>query len=249
MTGKPKAQALSPRQVLSDQRVLRISGPVMKKIATWNAQSMFQAGKIHNAIKEMKRMNIEILGISEMRWPNSGECLIDDHYIYYAGNDEVNHYNGVAFIVNAQVQKTVKSFVPVSDRVAFLQFNSRPYNVNIIQVYAPTSDHSDEVVEAFYEQLQTALNLTKKSEVTIIMGDFNAKIGSGAREDIVGRYGLGVANERGDRLFQFCQEMGFVVSNTFFKLPPRRLYTWTSNAHTPERIVRNQIDFVLINKR
>lgn len=81
------------------------------------------------------------------------------------------------------------------------------------------------------------------------MGDFNAKIGEGQLQDVVGQFGLGVRNDRGDRLVQFCQEESMVVMNTFFKLPPRRLYTWKSPADSPTNIVRNQIDFILVHKR
>ncbi|XP_060519748.1 craniofacial development protein 2-like [Cylas formicarius] len=242
MTGKAKVTALSPRQTFDGQGVLRISGPVMRRIATWNARSMFEAGKVHNAIKEMRRLNIEILGISEMRWPRSGQVQIEGHQVLYAGNDDRNHYNGVGIIVNEEVKGAIKAFAPISDRVILLQLNAHPFNVNIIQTYAPTCDHSDEEVELFYMHLDSAMELVNKSDVTIVMGDFNAKVGNRPREGIVGEYGLGVPNERGDRLVQFCQERELVITNTFFKLPSRRLYTWRSNAETLDRIVRSQID-------
>ncbi|KAH1015618.1 hypothetical protein HUJ04_006971 [Dendroctonus ponderosae] len=101
---------------------------------------------------------------------------------------------------------------------AQVQKRSDPaHNVNIIQIFTPTTDHSDKVVETFLEQLQTTVNLTKRAEITIIMDEFNAKISSSAREDIVGGH--------------------VVVSNTLLKLPPIRLYTWTSNPHKPGRMV------------
>lgn len=84
--------------------MLRITGLVMKKIAAWNVRGMFQSGKIRNVAKEMKRINIETLGTSEMRWPNSGECHIHDHYVNYSGNDDADHYNGVALIVSAEIR-------------------------------------------------------------------------------------------------------------------------------------------------
>lgn len=81
------------------------------------------------------------------------------------------------------------------------------------------------------------------------MGDFNSKIGKGGFEDIVGSFGLGERNERGNRLLHFCQEENMKVTNTWFCLPPRRLYTWRSPADKPNNIIRNQIDFILINRR
>jgi hypothetical protein len=85
--------------------------------------------------------------------------------------------------------------------------------------------------------------------INILMGDLNAKVGQGKVGEQVGKYGLGNRNDRGDRLIQFCQSEDFVITNTFFKLPPRRLYTWTSPQHTKEKIVRNQIDYIMIARR
>lgn len=81
------------------------------------------------------------------------------------------------------------------------------------------------------------------------MGDFNSKVGKEKVNDIVGPYGLGTRNPRGDRLIPFCQEENFIIMNTFYKLPPRRIYTWKSLADSPTHIVRNQIDFIMVNKR
>lgn len=131
-----------------------------------------------------------------------------------------------------------------------LQLRAKPVNINIIQVYAPTAAKTqDHLIEPFYEDVKQVLEKLKAHECNIVMGDFNSKIGEGAVDETVGSFGLGERNERGDRLVQFCQEEQLVITNTFFKLPPRRLYTWTSPAHSPEHIVRNQIDFVLVNKR
>lgn len=96
--------------------------------------------------------------------------------------------------------------------------------INIIQVYAPIADKSDEDVEEFYQQIQEIMRGTKNIDINIIMGELNAKIGKGRFENIIGEYGLGDRNERGDRLLQFYQEKSLVVTNTWFKLPPRRLY-------------------------
>ena len=238
--------ALSPRQTLNGQRVRRIPGSALK-IGTWNVRSMYEAGKLQNATREMERMQICVLGVSEVRWKGHGLCDTDNHTFYYSCNDEDHHRHGVGVIVSKTV--SVKNFVPLSDRVMMLQLRSKPIDINIIQVYAPTSDADDNVVEAFYMEVKEMLKLTKPHEVNIVMGDFNAKIGRGSVDGVVGRYGLGVRNERGDRLVQFCQEEDLVATNTFFNLPPRRLYTWKSPQDNPQNIVRNQIDYILVNRR
>lgn len=93
------------------------------------------------------------------------------------------------------------------------------------------------------------MGIAKGHEMCIVMGDLNAKIGEGEVQGVVGRYGLGQRNDRGDTLVQFCQEKDLVVMNTHFELPPRRLYTWTSPRHSSQHIMRNQIDYLLINNR
>ncbi|CAG9837494.1 unnamed protein product [Diabrotica balteata] len=93
------------------------------------------------------------------------------------------------------------------------------------------------------------MKMTKKHEVTMVMGDFNAKVGRGKVNEIVGNFGLGERNDRGDRLICFCQEYNLLLSNTLFKLPKRRLYTWKSPADLLDNIIRNQIDYIAVSTR
>ena len=98
----------------------------------------------------------------------------------------------------------------------------------VIQVYVPTSNAEEAEVERFYEDLQDLLELTSKKDVLFIIGDCNAKIGSQETPGVTGKFGLGVRNEAGKRLIEFCQENTLVVVNTLFQQHKRRLYTWTS---------------------
>ncbi|XP_060533769.1 craniofacial development protein 2-like [Cylas formicarius] len=252
-----QATALSPRHPLTGERVRRIprfSNDVLrinkeKRIGTWNVQSMYQAGKAANIVKEVKRLQIDILGCSETRRPDSGHCTIDEHHIYFSGNHTTRNRNGVAIILNKQTNEAVKGFIPISSRVALIKIKSKPFDLNIIQSYAPTTESSEQEMEEFYEQLRTALKHTRREEVNMMLGDMNAMVGQGKFEVVVGEFGLGVRNERGERLIEFCEEMNFTIMNTFFKLPSRRLYTWKSPANSSHRIIRNQIDFIMINRR
>lgn len=131
------------------------------KIGTWNVRSMYEAGKIHNTIREMKRLRISVLGVSEMRWPQSGVLKIEDCVVYYAGADGAQHKNGVAIIVTNKVAKAVKNFTPISDRITMVQMATTTVDINIIQVYAPTSDAEEEQVDKFYADLEQALSMTK----------------------------------------------------------------------------------------
>ena len=219
------------------------------KVATWNVRSLYQAGKIHNAAKEMERLNIDILGISDVQWPDSGKMKINNKTIYYSGSQDGSHSYGVGIILNQNIDKAVVNFIPHSNRIILLQLNQNKPKINIIQVYAPTADKPESDIETFYEDLDNILKSIKTQDVTIIMGDFNAKVGDEKVEECTGGYGLGNRNERGDRLIEFCQNNNFVITNTLFKMPKRRLYTWKSPADQEGRIVRNQIDYILIRQR
>lgn len=120
---------------------------------------------------------------------------------------------------------------------------------NLIVAYAPTAESQEQDLETFYENIQSAMTNIKKDEITMLLGDFNAKVGHGRDEDVVGEFGLGIRNERGERLIQFCKDIGFAIMNTYFKLPPRRLYTWRAPGDNEEHLIRNQIDFIMINRR
>ena len=126
-----------------------------------------------------------------------------------------------------------------------LKLGGAPFNVNIIQAYAPTSDHSDEEVEEFYESIQNVMKHTKSGEINIVMGDWNAKVGNQHDYPVTGGFGLGERNERGEKLVNFCFSFKFVIANTLFQQPKRRTYTWRS----PGDIHRSQIDYILISQR
>lgn len=241
--GSPGGTALND----AERRNMNLRNKV--RIGTWNVQSLYESGKLINLIQEMERLKIDILGVAETWWPDAGICEVSGGTMYYSGNQDKRHRKGVGIIVSEKFSKSVINFFPHSDRMALIKLNAIPINVNIIQVYAPTSDSTEDEIEAFYNELKQLLRLTKEHEINLILGDFNSKIGEGRCEELVGPYGLGIRNDRGERLYQFCQEENMKVTNTWFKLPPRRLYTWRAPADHPDNIVRNQIDYILINKR
>ena len=109
-----------------------------------------------------------------------------------------------------------------------VHFQGKPFNIMVIQAYAPTSNAEEAEVEQFYEDLQDLLELTPKKDVLSIIGDWNAKVGSQETAGVTGKFGLGVQNEAGKRLIEFCQENALVIANTLFQQHKRRLYTWSS---------------------
>ena len=114
----------------------------------------------------------------------------------------------------------------------------------VIQVYAPTSNAEEAEVGRFYEDLQDFLKLTPIKDVLFIIGDWNAKVGSQETPVVTGKFGLGVQNEAGQRLIEFCKENALVIANTLFQQHKRRLYIWTS----PDGQYRNQIDYIFAAK-
>ena len=143
--------------------------------------------------------------------------------------------NGVALIVNKSLQCNLKN-----DRMISVHFQGKPFNIIVIQVYAPTSNAEEAEVEQFYEDLQDLLELAPKKDVLFIIGDWNAKVRSQEIPGVTGKFGLGVQNEAGQRLTEFCQENALVIANPLFQEHKRRLYTWAS----PYGQHRNQIDYV-----
>ena len=109
-----------------------------------------------------------------------------------------------------------------------VRFQGKPFNITMIQAYAPTSNTEEAEVERFYEDLQDILELTPKKEVLFIIRAWNAKVGSQETPGVTGIFGLGIRNETGQRLIEFCQENALVIATTLFQQHKRRLYTWTS---------------------
>ena len=202
-------------------------------------------GKLEVVKREMVRCEIPILGISELRWNGKGHLNLDDGYrIYFSGSAKGSR-NGVAVICNRETVATVLGYHPVNERIMTIRFQARPFNLTIIQVYAPTSVADEEDVDVFYDQLQEIYDNVPFSDMIVCMGNFNAKVGANEEGAATGKHGLGTRNEAGVRLVDFCSQNNVLITNTCYTQPPRRLYTWTS----PDGRTRNQIDYILISKR
>ena len=171
-------------------------------------------------------MNIHILGINKLKWTGMGEFNSADHYIYYCGQESLR--SGVAITVNKRVQNAVLGYSLKNDRMISVHFQGKPFNITVIQVYAPTSNAEETEVEWFCEDLQDLLELAPKKDVLFIIGYWNTKVGSQETPGVTGKFGLGMWNGAGQRLIEFCQENALVIANTLFQQHKRRLYTWTS---------------------
>ena len=138
-------------------------------IGSWKVRSVNQ-GKLEVVEQGMARVNVNILGISELKWTGLGEFNSDDHYIYYGGQEFLRR-NGVTIMVNKRVQNVVLGCNLKNDGMLSARFQGKPFNITVFQAYAPTSNTEETEVERFYEDLQDLLELTPKRDVLFITGD------------------------------------------------------------------------------
>ena len=217
------------------------------RLGCWNVRTLYQIGKTANVTREFRKYNMDILGLSEVRWTGFGVLrTATGESILYSGAEE-EHHRGVGLILNREVRRTLLKWNLVNERIMSARFNSRFAKLAIIQVYAPTNDAEDESKEEFYEQLQREVVATPRHDILIVMGDLNAKIGQDNEgwEKVMGQHGLGRMNENGERLATFCGNNDLVIGGSLFKHKDIHKITWTS----PNARDQNQIDHIIINGR
>ena len=217
-------------------------------IGTWNVRTLYACGKIYELTHELSRYHWDIIGLCEVRWTGFGETSTDEgHRLWFSGDDK-KHTQGVAFIVRKEIASSVISCTPISSRMISIRISAKPHNITIIQVYAPTTDHTDDEVEEFYELLETTMKNAPRKDILIVQGDWNAKVGPDAFENwvgTVGRYGIGSTNDRGIRLLEFAKSHNLTIANTLHPHKLSRTATW----HSPDGKTHNQIDFILVPQR
>ena len=156
-------------------------------------------GKLEVVKEEIARVNVNILGISDLKWTGMGEFNSDDHCIYYCGQESLR-INEVAIMVNIKSQNTWMQVLGCNlknDKMISVCFQSKPFNIVVFKVYAPASNSEEAKVEWFYEDLQDLLELAPQKDVLFIIGDWNAKVGSQETPGVTGKFGLGMQNEAG----------------------------------------------------
>ena len=133
---------------------------------------MNRPGKVENIVSEAAAMQLDVCGLSETHWTQSGGTI--GEHMLITSSDQNRNYQGVGLIISKNLRKSVMSYNAVSSRIVTIRINARPANMSIIQIYAPTLDKDDEVHDEFYEQLQDTIESIKISDYLIVMGDFNA---------------------------------------------------------------------------
>ncbi|GFR92330.1 craniofacial development protein 2-like [Elysia marginata] len=195
---------------------------------------------------ELKRYSWDVIGRSEVRWTGYGETtLVEGHWF---SGEETTHQYSVAFLVRIETAKCIISATPISSRLISIRLAAKPHNITAIQVYAPTSDHEDDEVEKFYEDLDNSIAKVPKKDILIVHGNRNAKVGPDAFlqwAGTAGRFGHGTTNERGLRLLEFAKSHSLTLANTLHPHKRSRTITW----HAPNGEVHNQIDYILAPQR
>ena len=131
---------------------------------TWNVRTLNRTGNLEELEYEMKKYTWQVLGLCEVRWKGSGNVVTDNgNHLYYSG-EEKYHKNGVGFLIHKDIKDFVAEFKPISSRICTLRLKAKPLNISIIQIYAPTSDYTDEQIEIFYYSLQDIIDKTHKKE-------------------------------------------------------------------------------------
>eukprot|EP00794_Sanderia_malayensis_P004079 gene4079-biopygen2550 len=156
---------------------------------TWNVRTLNGDGKLEQLDYGMEKYRWNVLGIVEMRWLSSGEMVTEQgHKIWFSGKEK-RHEEGVGFLVHKDTVRAVMECEPISSHMIRIRLSANPRNLTIIQIYAPTSTTKDEDVDAFYDELRSTLRQVPKKDITIIQGDWNAKIGTDSFEDWQGTIG------------------------------------------------------------
>ena len=216
-------------------------------IGNWNVRTLKDVGKLEELQHEMKRYDWNILGLCESRLLKAGEkSMQEGHRLFWSGQDNI-HEQGVGLLVHKNTVNCVIDCCPISNRLITIRLRAKPFNITIIQVYAPTSAYSNEDVEVFYEELQKVPNKTPKKDILVVQGDWNAKIGEDAYENWKGTCGRHCnikSNERGFRLLEFASYNDLMVANTFGSHKTSRKITW----HSPDGKTHNQIDYIMVKK-
>ena len=181
-------------------------------------------GKLEVIKPEMIKVNVNILGISELKGTGMGEFNSDDHYIYYCEREYLRR-NGGASMVNKRVLHAVLRCNLKDERMISVRFQGKPFNITVIQAFAPMRNAEEAEVEWYCEDLQDLLELISKKDVLFIKGDWNVKVGSQEILGVTGKFGLGILNEAGQRLIEFFQENTLVIANTLFQQHKRRWST------------------------
>lgn len=211
-------------------------------IATYNVRTLSSYDRLLEFEEAIRNIKYDIIGISEMRRHGNKIEEYKNFIMCYIGQTPGQH--GVGFIINKSLKNHIISFNGITERVATLNIKIQEHRITIIQAYAPTEAASELDIEEFYATVEKALSTAQKT--IILMGDFNAKLGTPKDDEylVTKKHGYGERNERGQRLLDFALQHKLMIINTCFKKRKSKRWTWRS----PNGQYKNEIDFILSNQ-
>lgn len=172
---------------------------------------------------------------------NTGEVII------WSGRNDDIHHEGVAFLISQKFANTILQWKPINQRLLYVRLNSRYAKVSIVSAYAPIDNADEEAKDNFYSSLQAVLDEIPRHDVTLLMGDFNARVGQSNhnRRRVMGKHAVGDLTDNGERLISMCEENDFVIGGSLFAHKTIHKLTWTS----PDGHTKSQIDHIMINSK
>lgn len=213
---------------------------------TWNVHTLYKSGAVHNIVNEVEKYKVKLTALQEIRWTNTGTININETTIFYGGCTEQRQL-GTGFAVHKDLVPAVKEFKDINPRMSVLTIEAQWFDISFVNVHAPTEDKSQDEKEAFYEQLESALNLIPSNRIQIVLGDLNTKVGKEKmfRQVTEGHSLHDETNDNGTKLIDFAIGNGLVIRSTMF--PHKNIHkgTWRS----PDGRYTNQIYHILVNSR
>ncbi|XP_068731553.1 craniofacial development protein 2-like [Montipora capricornis] len=218
-------------------------------IATWNVKTMYETGKAAQASAEMPQYNIALLGVSETRWLQARQTrLASGGLLLYSGHEEDNaaHTEGVGIMLSRTAQKALTGWEAHGSRITILHDHEEKRQDERDPMLRTHHYYDDEDKDQFYNRLQAILDKLKDKDINILMGNFNAKVGSDNRgyEEVMG-HALGKMNENGERFADLCGLNNLVIGGSIFAHKRIHKATWVS----PDHVTENQIDHFCITKK
>ena len=218
------------------------------KIGTWNVRTLCQSGRLAQVLREMEAYGLDVLGISEVRWTGQGQTTNNGVTILYSGRENT-HTHGVGILLSRKATDALIGWTPVNHRIITARLRTRHAKITIVQAYAPTENAQATEKDNFYSQLQDTLDNTPKYDIKLLIGDFNAKLGSEERQGLqctIGPHGTAnKTNDNGERLIFVCRNNAMNIGNTFFKHKTIHKKTWRS----PDNTTQNEIDYICTSNK
>ena len=213
-----EARGKAGQMILERQRYVKRSKEEFLDTGTWNVNTLLKAGKMQEIVDQIVGSQIQIVALQEIRWRGYGLLKNDKYSIYCSCNPNTTGQAGTGFIIQKLAMNKTLGFERISDRICKLRVKGKLHNITLINIYAPTEDKKENIKEQFYEELQRTQDRVPKHDLTIVLGDRNAKLGKEkAFSQVVGHHTLhNSSNENGELAANYAinNDM-FLISTNF----------------------------------